>query len=105
MTAHNNDSIAPSIAMANAGPINFCINENDIVPVGVNDGSLFGNPPKTDPMVSTWENPKIACAVIPKSSANNGVGNFLNRDRSAIIMMTNVAIPKNVVCQFIVRNA
>jgi hypothetical protein len=70
-TADSNDSIAPSSAMVNAGPIRE-INWVNVTDGNEKDGRERGMPPKAEPMVATPLNRAIAWTTVTTISATSG---------------------------------
>jgi len=71
--AESSDSIAPSIAIANAGAINSRM-RSSVISGHCQRGKPCGMPPKAEPMVATPPKSKIACSVVAATSASSGPG-------------------------------
>src|SRR5690606_16812770 len=72
-TADNNDSIAPSKAMAKAGPTN-CMQSDQLISGSEKVGKPCGIPPNVEPMVATSSNCIHHCKVVSSTSIANGPG-------------------------------
>src|SRR3546814_7859017 len=72
-TADSKDSMAPSIAMANAGPISS-MQRVRVISGQVREGRPRGISPKVLPMVATLSKLKTACMLVTTISAASGPG-------------------------------
>ncbi|CFP65545.1 Uncharacterised protein [Bordetella pertussis] len=72
-TADSRDSMAPSMAMAKAGPINS-MTRDTVISGHCQLGRPCGMPPKALPMVATPSRPSAACSVVATTSATSGPG-------------------------------
>ncbi len=70
-TADSNDSIAPSISIAKAGPISS-MTFAPVTSSQCHEGSRGAMPPNALPMVATPSKEKIACKTVVTTNATSG---------------------------------